>query len=347
MDLGSLTSRSAVVALGWLATKGCADEVPEASAERPFETVAEVQLQEVPDDPIVGVGFVSRRPDGGFALADEAADRVRLFDDSGAIDRTLGRSGEGPGEFDAPTAVVEAPDGTVLVTQRSSPRLTIFRPGEEPLLRDVPGHYGYWASSIGDRLIVGMGSRAERFAVMSRAGEHISSFGVLPSAVNDTPYWIYFARQHATVVGDRIVTNTSFFPTLHVFDAQGDSITSFGEPPPSWVAPTGPPVDRLSDDGDRERIEEWSRSFTVVRGIATVADSLIVVQYGRHDPTENDPYRVVPATIDVYSLSGERVVEDLALTDPIAGGGTNLLVLSDEPPGPWTLSVLRWRGAGR
>lgn len=330
--------------VGCLALTSCVGPAPPESHDGPFEEVAEVRLQESSDDPIVGLGTVSRRPRGGYVFADEGADRVRLFDRSGRIDRTFGRSGDGPGELDAPTSAVERPDGTVYVTQRSSPRLTIFGSRDDPILRELPGHYGYWISALGEHVVVGMGSRTERFAVLSPTGERIATFGTLPVEVDETPFWIFFARQHATVSAGRVITNTSFFPTFHAFDADGDSLYSFGEPPPSWRPPTAPPVDRIREDADRARIEEWSRSFTVVRGIATAADSLVVVQYGRHDPSESDPYRVVATTVDVYSPSGEKLVEDLPFADPIVGGGRNLLVLSAEPPAEWTLSVVRWRG---
>jgi hypothetical protein len=73
-------------------------------------------------------------------------------------------------------------------------------------------------------------------------------------------------------------------------------------------------------------------------------NALIVVQYGTHQPLSDDPYHVQPATIDVYALDGEKLAEDLDLAEPVLGGGTELLILSAQPPDPWTITVYRWKG---
>lgn len=107
---------------------------------------------------------------------------------------------------------------------------------------------------------------------------------------------------------------------------------------------SAPPVSDLSAPGSRDRLEDWSRSFTVVRQVVAVADSVLVVEYGRHDPREGDPYFVVPTTVDIYSADGHKLAEGLELPGPVVGGGRHLLLLVAEPPNPWTVSVLEWRG---
>lgn len=308
-----------------------------------FEDVGRIELEEFPDDPIVSIGQVARRPDGGFILADAGAARVRLFDSTGRQVEVAGGRGDGPGEFRSPTAAVELDDGRVIVTDGADPRLTIFAPGRDVRLARIPGQYAFWIERLGDDVVVGLGSRGNRFTILEPAGDTVATFGTVRSEVNEVPFWIFFARDRGTVADGHVVINTTFYPTLRVFDSTGDSIRTIGSPPASWIPPRAPPVDRLADPGDRERIEEWSRSFTVVRGLATVADSLIVVQYGSHDPQQADPYHVEPATVDVYALGGEKRAEDLALPLPVVGGGRELIVLSAQPPDPWTITLYRWR----
>jgi len=308
-----------------------------------FVELQRIQLEELPDDPIVGIHHVSRRPDGGFAVADQRAGRVRLYDAAGRLEEVLGQRGDGPGEFRSPTGAIELPSGRVVVTEGSDPALTIFTPDREVRLGRVPGHYAFWVDRVGDDIVVGLGSRGDRFAVLTESGATMNTFGGVDREVNEVPFWIFFARDRAAVIGDRIAINTSFYPTVRIFDVAGDSLDTIGSPPPVWISAEAPPIDQLSGPGDRERIEEWSRGFTVVRALATVADTLLVVQYGRHDPIEGDPYHVRPGVVDVYTVEGRKLAEAVDPGRSVVGGGRELLVLSAEPPEPWTISVYGWR----
>jgi hypothetical protein len=346
---GRLDLRNAetgLLALLSLCVTSCGSSDPSPTFASAFQEVARVELEERPDTPIVGIASIQPRPGGGFAIADEASDLVWLFDASGRIDRVMGGRGDGPGELDAPTAAVELEDGRVLVTQRSNSRMTQFHAEGDPTLLSVPGRYGFWASPLGAELVVGVGTRDTRYAILAEDGTERARFGRLAPIVNNTPFWIFLARDHATVVDKRVVTNTSFFPRLRVYDEHGDSIATIGTAPPSWVAPTAPPIDRVEGPADRALLDEWTRSFSVVRNVATIDRELVVVQYGRYNPSTTDSYRVDPTTIDVYRLDGTKLVEDLALPYPVVGGGERLLVVTAEPPEPWTVAVYRWTGGG-
>ena len=343
-------SHSRVVALGhcipvatWLfaACGPGAGVSPDRDAR--FVETARISLAEMAGDPITDIESVLERPGGGYILADRQAARVRLFDAGGSIAAVLGGPGEGPGELRDPTAAVELSDGRVIVVQRADPRLTVFRPDAPPTFRALPGQYGFLALPAGDGILAGVATRDTRFALLNGDGEATASFAPLDPAIGRTPFWIWFARDNAAVMGDVIAVNTSFFPAVRLFDLQGDSIGAFGEPPGNWLPPTSPSVADLDAPGNRQRIEGWSRSFTVVRRIAAIGDSLLVVEYGRHAPSAADPYRVVPTTADLYRLDGTKIASGIRLPGPVLGGGRRLLVLVTEPPGPWTIAALEWR----
>ena len=65
-------------------------------------------------------------PDAGFALLDRGNNAVRAFLADGSPARTLGRSGEGPGEFIFMQDIDVSPDGEVLVLDREVGRATII-----------------------------------------------------------------------------------------------------------------------------------------------------------------------------------------------------------------------------
>ena len=305
-----------------------------------------MELEEVPGDPIVGIDYIGQRPGGGYLLADRFAGHVRLFDQTGHQARVVGRPGQGPGELEEPQAAVEFPDGRIIVVQRANPRLTVFRPDGTATISTLPGQYGFWAAAAGDGFVAGVATRDTRFARFDASGHTISTFGRRDPSISSTPFWIYFAADHAAVLGNVIAVNTSLFPTIRLFSLDGDSLGVFGSAPSEWRPVTAPPVSDLSAPGNRQRLEDWARTFSVVRQVVAVGDSLLVVEYGRHDPQESDPNRVVPTTADVYSREGEKLAEGIELPGPVVGGGGRLLVLVAEPPSAWTIAGLEWMGPG-
>lgn len=334
-NMRGFAGRTAVVSLSLLS--GCSNPGAPTILSDAFIEVGRVELEESDLDPIVRIDHIGRLPDGGFILTDRHAGRVRLFDVEGRETRALGQPGDGPGELNEPVAATLLSDGRVAVVQRGDPRLTVFK-DDSVSVRRVPGAYGYWISAAAGHVVAGVATPEERFAVLDLDGETHRRFGRRDPVVAETPFWIFFAREHAAVLGDEIAINTSFFPSIRIHDVDGDSLRSFGSPPPGWIEPTTPPVEDTRGVGDRRRIEEWARSFTVVSALAAAGADHLVVQYGRHEPNEVDPYEVSPRSIDVYEVSGRKVAEGLELRHPVVGGGEELLVLTGEPPRPWTIT---------
>lgn len=68
-----------------------------------------------PEYQLFRVGDIAVGPDDELYVLDTGNDEVRVFDSAGAYIRTIGRSGEGPGEFQSPLVLAVAGD-TVVVT---------------------------------------------------------------------------------------------------------------------------------------------------------------------------------------------------------------------------------------
>lgn len=337
---------SSVLGLACVAALSCARAEPADSGGDALVEVGRIELEELSGDPIVGIELLGRRPGGGYILADRQADKVRLFDASGRQQRVLGGTGEGPGELREPGGAVEFPDGRIVVVERASPRLTVFRPDSAPTVARIPGQYGFWVERVGDGLVAGVATRDTRFATLTSTGTLVTAFGRRDPSVAATPFWIYFAAERAAVLGDLVAVNTSLFRAIRLFSIDGDSIASFETTPSEWVQATVPPVADLSAPGNRERVADWARSFTVVRQLAAVADSLLLVEYGRYDPQDADPYYIEPTTADIYSRAGDLLAAGLQLPGPVVGGGDRLLVLVAGRPSVWTLAELEWRPVG-
>ena len=83
------------------------------------------------DDPGTQFGFVTdaaRLTDGRVVVLDGQARDVRVFNESGTLERSWGGGGEGPGEFLLPTAVTRLAGDTVAVVDRRTFRVTSFGP---------------------------------------------------------------------------------------------------------------------------------------------------------------------------------------------------------------------------
>ena len=62
-------------------------------------------------------------------VLDAQANHVRVFDSEGAYVETLGRRGEGPGEFGSAEAIALLPDGRLVVRDSRNQRIQVFGPG--------------------------------------------------------------------------------------------------------------------------------------------------------------------------------------------------------------------------
>lgn len=82
------------------------------------------------------ISSAARGPDGRIAVADGDANEIRIFDGEGAHLRTIGRSGEGPGEFQAGPVVRWAGQDTLIAWDAGLRRLSWFDDAGN-LLRDV------------------------------------------------------------------------------------------------------------------------------------------------------------------------------------------------------------------
>ena len=75
---------------------------------------------------------------------DGQAHHVRVFDSDGAYVQTLGRRGEGPGEFGSAEAIGILPDGRLVVRDIGNKRIAVFGPGA-----GQTDHWGYDPGSYG------------------------------------------------------------------------------------------------------------------------------------------------------------------------------------------------------
>ena len=107
--------------------------------------VPEVSIGELdgPEEYLFGrIGSLAVDDDRNVYVFDRQAHHVRVFDDAGVYVRTLGRRGEGPGDFGRAEAIAVLPDGRLLVRDPGNMRVQVFDPAS--------GETDEWAYNSGN-----------------------------------------------------------------------------------------------------------------------------------------------------------------------------------------------------
>lgn len=118
-------------------------------AENAFELIEDLVIGGDPNDP--NTGFyrptdVLAAANGNIFVVDSGNARVQMFDADGAFRRTLGQRGQGPGEFQRPSAAAMAGDRLVVMDMQNS-RLSVWS-DEGDHIADHATPLGFQASSM-------------------------------------------------------------------------------------------------------------------------------------------------------------------------------------------------------
>lgn len=169
MSICLLPSPSPAADGAWDGTETTKDGVPHVTnPARPIETPSTFKLNEQwrvggddeSDDVIFGVlNDIATDGAGNVYLLDSQLDEVLVYSPSGEYLRSIGRSGEGPGEFRRPRALFITDDGRVAVLQMMPGKIIMLTPeGDAAGNHPVPETDGVMmftgARRAGDHIVV-------------------------------------------------------------------------------------------------------------------------------------------------------------------------------------------------
>lgn len=125
---------------GLLAVLLGAAAVTSASRAWAFESIQLVQTISAPSSlKHFTPASIAAAADGSLWVADPESHQIHIFSEKGEYQRSLGRRGKAPAEFDSPRTVTAAPDGRLYVADTGNARVQIFSSD------------GKWQGSFGDR----------------------------------------------------------------------------------------------------------------------------------------------------------------------------------------------------
>ncbi len=165
----------------------------EGAVDLPLEELFSLGGESEDDDELFGlVQEILLDEDGNSYLLDQQLDEIRVFDPKGRFVKSLGRQGEGPGEFQNPQTFFFLPDGNIGVAQMMPARIAVLdRQGEGLDDLPVPGSEGGFTMvrkvlPAGDHLVMqlmvaGFGEgkmrNTNRLVAVDSQGNELSVFG--------------------------------------------------------------------------------------------------------------------------------------------------------------------------
>jgi hypothetical protein len=201
--------------------------------------VDSVELAET-DEAYVGVieseGAFASGAGGRLAVADRLASRVVVYARDGSFMTTLGRKGDGPGEFRTVWAVAWDSEGRLWVSDNR--RITVFDRGFalDTTFRAIPEiEYARRLKPVEGGMLMEeyrwpvSGTVVRRYDLQGEPGPAI--FDVPPR--DGDPYVLGEFRASLHVAGDTVLTASSVSYPLHMYDLEGNPLATFGTRPPS------------------------------------------------------------------------------------------------------------------
>lgn len=227
-----MLDRRALFLLGAAALVACASGEParknlnQVAGSPGIEPVASIELAESDSSPMGNYLFPSKRPDGGLYVADMSNSHVLQFDARGNLIRTIGRKGQGPGEFEGPGMNGLVENGrTLAVFDVSSGRMHLMRTDSGSFMRSfmVPGNnIGMNWTLAGDTVLFAMTLSPGLLVRWVLDGDSITTLGKTPQRLLDEPMTVLQHGRAEVARSDRgMVALLQTEPGLQLLDAEG------------------------------------------------------------------------------------------------------------------------------
>jgi hypothetical protein len=319
------------------------------SGEPPLDSFSSVPVQPF-DSLLAHDRIVKLLPDSadpvGFAaamvvtptqlfVADAMQANLKVFDPtSGALLKTLGRAGDGPGEFRQPVALARLADGHLVAYDMTRGVLSIWDSlgafererlvsGTFTTLVPIPGTErivsGGWSSAAGEKAFDKDGRRPLAHEISLADGQVAASH--LPFKGSEHKWASTFNTPSATLVGNVVVAGAMASNAIYFHDRTTGREWSaqIGAP---WYHRPNWPTEGLSGKGVIDRMNKWQREQEMLVGLFPLSEGRFLAQFQGNDADGSRQYSYVVADTAGHSLlaSSRTPVQILEIRDGVAWG---------------------------
>lgn len=195
---------------------------------------------------------------------------VLIFDKNGKFIKTLGRKGNGPGEYLKPVSLAEDSDGNIYLVDTDSRKIHIYN--NKYIYRESINYYClnrfiHLDSKKNMYLYLGVPiPEIQPFYCIvkyNRNGKKLAEFASLPEEVNKQKYFI-FSDCIAIDNSDNIFESNAYMPYVRKYTSNGEIIKDFGE---KYVRL----VNRTDKKGNSYEFPRSVRSLLIHNGIIIMA----------------------------------------------------------------------------
>jgi hypothetical protein len=330
-------------------SSGCSDSkkveehVPSPTFEGAVSDVSGLTLEETAS--VINVWpMVRLDPSGGFLIADMSEHAVRRYSSEGELHFTIGRQGDGPGEFKEPTVALRLPSEEILAIDMRG-RAAIFDSDGHGINRTatLPVRAIEDAELVNDSLVVLAGVAVGGGGVeLSSARLHLwdfrrdtvlSSFFV-PQIGSDIKDAATMARwANLAIRGDTIAATFALQDTIFLFLTNGRQIGKIPLPTKHFRRATPAPNEIRTDVRARS---DWVGSFHFISSIEWIHDGFIVQYQGFDNMTPY--YNLIRLTKQGDPLFETQNSPRLLLVD---GSRAYFVDPAAEVPNKWIVGTLR------
>lgn len=186
------------------------------------------------------------------------------------------------------------------------------------------------------------------FALTTVSGERLANaISPVPRVVLETPYWTSIFRRLGARGASTVFVATNLLYKIYEYGGQGQRVDSIWVPPPSWRQARQP--SRAEFLPDRPAV--WSGyldSITVLKALAVVADSILVVSVGGYWEEGDSRADNAHQLVEVYVGRDNAGVDLGAPGELVAYSRSSLFFLKRSPdPDRSTVTEYIWRGSRR
>lgn len=267
--------------------------------------------------------------DNEFIFVDPKGKQVAIFAEKGTFKKFIGRSGEGPGEFQTPKSVAIDKEGKIYIADNDARRINIFdRNGDFLNSFVITGmHWVPWTMRINSNGDIFMAGYKEDFE-HPFTGTWIHKYNIkgkyLKSFYPTNRFAIGQLLAYYSLCSFDIDTDDYLFAVqaseykIYKHDSEGRLIKTFGKAPSYFIKPKRfPPPKKWQLLSDKER-EELTKSWTHIKKLIIVKNKYILLILETNNLLKRYESKYI---IDIYDKDGNLIV---------GGLGTNYKLLCKD-----------------